>query len=296
VSWVRCCVAPPRPAGGRPPPAPGAPPAPPPPPGGGAPPPRGEDWFLHFQQSGAHGRLVHLQPMRWGADGWPVLGADGAPVRVHRKPDLPEQAPSRPAVDDTFPGGRFGRQWQWTANPAEGWASQHTDDGLRLGCVRSDRLDDLRSVPHVLTQRLPAGALAVEVGLRLDSTAPGARAGLVVLGDAYAWTGLERAPDGTTRLVHRFAPAEADRERDAAHARPVAGDRVLLRIEVTPDARCRFSYTTDDTADGPVRLGPEFAATPWRWVGALLGLFAGAPEGAGHAGTAVFSAFRVTAG
>ncbi|WP_159041750.1 hypothetical protein, partial [Streptomyces aureus] len=46
---------------------------------------------------------------------------------------------------------------------------------------------------------------------------------------------------------------------------------------------------------GPVPLGPEFAATPWRWVGALLGLFAAAPEGAGHAGTAVFSDFRVTA-
>ena len=255
---------------------------------------RGEDWFLHFQQSGAHGRLVHLQPMRWGTDGWPVLGDGGAPVRVHRKPDLPEQPRSRPAVDDTFPGGRFGRQWQWTANPDEGWATQHAGDGLRLGCVRTDRLDDLRSVPHVLTQRLPAGACTVEVGLRLDGEAAGARAGLVVLGDAYAWIGLERAPDGTVRLTHRFAPANADRERDAASSRPVAGDRLLLRITVTADARCRFSYSTDD-GEGPVPLGPEFAATPWRWVGALLGLFAGAPEGAGHAGTAVFSAFRVTA-
>ncbi|MFE1902974.1 glycoside hydrolase, partial [Streptomyces gardneri] len=264
-----------------------------PPPGGWVPPPHGEDWFLHFQQSGAHGRLVHLQPMRWGTDGWPVLGDGGAPVRVHRKPDLPEQPPSRPAVDDTFPGGRFGRQWQWTANPDEGWATQHTGDGLRLGCVRTERLDDLRSVPHVLTQRLPARACAVEVALRLDGEASGARAGLVVLGDAYAWIGLERAPDGTVRLTHRFAPAGADRERDAARSRPVAGDRVLLRIEVTADARCRFSYVSDGAGE-PVPLGPEFAATPWRWVGALLGLFAGAPESSGHAGTAVFSDFRVT--
>ncbi|MFD3569553.1 glycoside hydrolase, partial [Streptomyces sp. NPDC058667] len=275
--------------------APAAPAPPAPPQRGRAPPPRGEDWFLHFQQSGAHGRIVHLQPMRWQADGWPVLGDGGAPVLVHRKPDLPEQPPARPAVDDTFPGGRFGLQWQWTANPVEGWAGQHAGDGLRLGCVRTDRLGDLRGVPHVLTQRLPAGALVVEVGLRLDSAAPGARAGLVVLGDAYAWIGLERAPDGTARLVHRFAPANADVERDAAHPVPVAGDRVLLRIEVTADARCRFSYAdAADAAAGPVRLGPEFAATPWRWVGALLGLFAGAPAGAGHAGTAVFSAFRVT--
>jgi beta-xylosidase len=26
----------------------------------------GEDWFLHFQDKGPYGRVVHLQPMRWG--------------------------------------------------------------------------------------------------------------------------------------------------------------------------------------------------------------------------------------
>ena len=79
--------------------------------------PSGEDWFLHFQQRGAYGRVVHLQPMRWGADGWPVLGDEGAPVAVHRTPALPPQPPAAPATDDDFPGGRYGRQWQWTANP-----------------------------------------------------------------------------------------------------------------------------------------------------------------------------------
>ncbi|MGK5555344.1 glycoside hydrolase 43 family protein, partial [Actinomadura kijaniata] len=49
--------------------------------------PGGEHWFLHFQDRGAHGRVVHLQPMRWRPDdGWPVLGADGTPVPSHRKP------------------------------------------------------------------------------------------------------------------------------------------------------------------------------------------------------------------
>jgi hypothetical protein len=36
--------------------------------------PFGEHWFLHFQQRGVYGRVVHLQPMRWLADGWPVIG------------------------------------------------------------------------------------------------------------------------------------------------------------------------------------------------------------------------------
>ena len=53
--------------------------------------PTGEHWFMHFQDKGAYGRVVHLQPMRWIAD-WPVIGADpdgdgtGEPVLTYRKP------------------------------------------------------------------------------------------------------------------------------------------------------------------------------------------------------------------
>ncbi len=60
--------------------------------------PSGEDWFLHFQDRGAFGRVVHLQPMVW-RDGWPVIGTDpdgdgkGEPVLVARKPNV-----SSPAV------------------------------------------------------------------------------------------------------------------------------------------------------------------------------------------------------
>ncbi|MGW2783445.1 family 43 glycosylhydrolase [Streptomyces populi] len=283
----------------------------------------GEDWFVHFQQRGPYGRVVHLQPMRWGdggtsrswgsprsseaegGGGWPVLGDRGAPVAVHRKPGLPAQPPSAPATDDDFPGGRFGRQWQWTANPQDGWATQHSGDGLRLSCVRTAYAHDLRAVPHVLTQRMPGTAATVQVDLCLDGEEPGARAGLVVLGDAFGWIGLEREPGGSVRLVHRFAepaaPAapvtrsgrcESGRERDAAPARPAPGGRARLWVEIGAGARCRFSY---DTGGGRRPSGQVFAATGRGWVGALLGLFALAPTGAGHAGTAAFTRFRVTA-
>ena len=35
----------------------------------------GEDWFIHFQDKGAYGRIVHLQPLKW-VDDWPVIGSD----------------------------------------------------------------------------------------------------------------------------------------------------------------------------------------------------------------------------
>ncbi|QUW82808.1 family 43 glycosylhydrolase [Streptomyces mirabilis] len=251
----------------------------------------GEDWFAHFQQRGPYGRVVHLQPMRWGADGWPVLGDEGAPVAVHQKPRLPQQPPSAPATDDDFPGGRFGRQWQWTANRQDGWATQHSGDGLRLSCVRTVDAHDLRRLPNVLTQRLPGIPATVEVELRLDSKEPGARAGLAVLGDAFSWIGLQREADGSVRLVHRFAESVAERERDAAPPRAAPQGRARLWIESGAGARCRFSY---DVGGGRQSSGQVFAATSWRWVGALLGLFALAPVGGGHAGAASFTQFRIT--
>ncbi|MEX2336445.1 MAG: glycoside hydrolase 43 family protein, partial [Fulvivirga sp.] len=52
----------------------------------------GEDWFIHFQDKGAYGRIVHLQPMEW-KNGWPTMGEDPdgdgtrQPVMTHKKPD-----------------------------------------------------------------------------------------------------------------------------------------------------------------------------------------------------------------
>ncbi len=70
--------------------------------------PSGEDWFLHFQDKGAYGRIVHLEPMTWAEGGWPVIGWDpdgngrGEPVTRWRKPALPPQPVVVPASSDEF--------------------------------------------------------------------------------------------------------------------------------------------------------------------------------------------------
>ena len=70
--------------------------------------PTGEDWFLHFQDVGAYGRLVHLQPMRW-VDDWPVIGIDddgdgcGDPVLTYKKPNVGKEYPiCTPQESDEF--------------------------------------------------------------------------------------------------------------------------------------------------------------------------------------------------
>ncbi|RPJ06839.1 MAG: glycosyl hydrolase 43 family protein, partial [Spirochaetaceae bacterium] len=52
-----------------------------------------ESWFLHFQDKGVFGRILHLQPMKWEND-WPVIGEDldadgiGQPVARSKKPGI----------------------------------------------------------------------------------------------------------------------------------------------------------------------------------------------------------------
>ena len=52
----------------------------------------GEDWFLHFQDKEAYGRVVHLQPVDWSS-GWPIMGKKGEPVTTYNKPITNNQYP-----------------------------------------------------------------------------------------------------------------------------------------------------------------------------------------------------------
>src|SRR3989440_5507131 len=88
----------------------------------------GESWFIHFQDRGAYGRVVHLEPMRWLND-WPVIGADpdgdgtGAPVATYKKPNVGRAWPVvTPADSDEFNENGLGLQWQWQADPQPNWA------------------------------------------------------------------------------------------------------------------------------------------------------------------------------
>ncbi|MFI6881473.1 glycoside hydrolase family 43 protein [Streptosporangium canum] len=226
------------------------------------------DWFLHFQDRGPYGRVVHLQPMRWGEDGWPVLGDRGRPVAGHRKPVHGERV-TAPRTDDDFSGPGLGLQWSWNANPdPTRWALKNGK--LRLECRPGP--EDPRLRADVLTQRLPAETFTASTTLTLT----GGHAGLAVLGDTYAWVGLEHAPGGP-RLVCRADGVDL--------MRPVPAPEATARLSVVvgPGAVCRFHT-------GRGEAGAPFQATAGPWVGAVLALFAG-----GEAGHAEFGGFTVTA-
>lgn len=250
--------------------------------------PSGQNWFLHFQELPAHGRVVHLQPMKWRADGWPVMGADpagsgtGQPVLRHQKPDTGEQPLAVPPTSDAFPEGKPGPQWQWQGNPDSSWVLPRLGAraGLRLRPVPGG--GSLWASAHPLMQKFPAPSFEAETKLRLvDCTEAGTRAGLLVFGYNYAWIGLKLDAFGCSKLMYAVCKS-ADKGGSEVIKAMIdwpENQPVVLRVEVDADLHCRFLYK--ETGGRRFHtLGDDFKANSSKWVGAKIGLFcsAGSPQ------------------
>lgn len=253
--------------------------------------PSGEEWFLHFQDKDAYGRIVHLQPVVWHDD-WPVMGNDddgdgrGEPVALHRKPALPLQAFAAPPSSDEFEAAELGRQWQWPANPRAEWYSLTGKPGRLTLFAQSPATPNLYSAPHLLLQKFPAETFTVTTLLEVT---PGTRAGLLVFGASYAWIGFERGTESAQLVVRQADLADRGGEEKAVFAQAIDAQAIELRVEVRAGGRCVFSYRKSGSREF-VPAG-EFIAQPSRWVGAKVGLFA--EKVGAEAGRAEVQFFRV---
>lgn len=237
----------------------------------------GENWFMHFQDRGAYGRIVHLQPMKW-VDDWPVMGEDydkngiGEPVATYKKPNVGMTYPVEvPQTSDEFNGTALGFSWQWQTNPKPNWMSLSDRRGfLRLNAIPRPT-GNLTMVPNQLLQKFPAPRFQATTMLELNGNA---QAGLVIMGQTYS--GLIVNADGVKQITD---------ERVVVSATPNKGP-IWLRVLVEPEAKCTFSYSTDGQNFTPP--GESFTATPGRWIGAKVGLMC-----TGDSGHADFDWFRI---
>jgi beta-xylosidase len=257
--------------------------------------PAGENWFVHFQDLGAYGRIVHLQPLTWGADGWPQIGKQtargGEPVLLHAKPlGLPNDRGGLPCSDD-FSAATLGLQWQWESNPQPTWALiSPATKTLRLACVPL-RTSSLWNAGNLLLQKLPAPAFEVTVHLAFAAQSEGDRAGLIVFGYDYAWIGLRHDGDRISIVYASCTKAQEGGEEHDLAVLPITAQMVDLRVAITGGARCEFAYRVGNAPF--IALAASFEAQPAKWVGAKVGLFASANEKSASAGHADFSAFLI---
>lgn len=259
----------------------------------------GESWFIHFQDRGAYGRILHLQPLKWAND-WPVIGSDpdgdgkGEPVLAAKKPDVGRRFPvTVPETSDEFSAKTRGLQWQWQANYQEPWMSLVAHSGwLRLfSRPAPDKAINLWPVPNLLLQKLPAEEFTITTKVEFSQLLPGEKAGLIVFGMDYSYLAVERTASGFRLRKSSCKNAITEGKEILESETNVTGHTVLLRVKVTSGAVCQFGFSADGKSF--ITTGESFTAREGRWVGAKAGLFALAPGGANPSGYADFDWFRV---
>jgi beta-xylosidase len=258
----------------------------------------GEWWFLHFQDRQAYGRVVHLQPVTW-RDGWPLIGKDinndgiGEPVMEWEKPDVGKIYPvETPQTTDEFDSEVLGPQWQWQANPKDGWYSLVEAPGaLRLYAVKNLTQDgNLWRVPNLILQKFPAPSFTVTTRLTVKPEQPGEKSGLVIMGKEWGYLAIVKTNSGLQLGMCAGTYFQGYDKTEKIESLPLNQETCYLRVHVTDEALCKFLYSLDGKSYIPI--GKEFKAVQGTWIGAKVGLFNINPNIADSRGYADFDWFR----
>ena len=252
----------------------------------------GESWFLHFQDKGAYGRIIHLQPVKW-KDGWPVMGINdknycGEPVITHKKPNVGKTCPvETPAESDEFNTPFLGLQWQWHANPGQAWGFPSTNGYLRLyGQYKPENFINFWDIPNLLMQKLPAPEFTATVKMNATLRNDGDEAGLIMMGWNYSYISVSKkgkdfvlkqvsckeAENKTSEKIIAEEILKNPNKKERYNYRTLLDDlEIYFRITVKEEAVCRFYYSSDGKTFLP--FGEPFNARQGKWIGAKTGMF-----------------------
>lgn len=263
--------------------------------------PTGEDWFVHFQDVGVFGRVIHLQPMIW-KDDWCVIGEDedkdgcGNPVLTYRKPNVGKTySLSTPAESDDFNTNTLGLQWQWHSNPQDWWYFANKEKGcLNLYSVPlPDNYKNMWDVPNLLLQKTPASEFTatMKMTLKPDKRFKGEMAGLVVMGLDYGVITLRNEENGYKLTQAECLKADKGNAEKVNEQVNLSDPTVYLKVKVNSKAQCQFYYSIDGRKF--IKIGDLFQAREGKWIGTKIGMFCLRPIKGNDGGSAEIDWFRL---
>lgn len=263
--------------------------------------PSGQDWFLHFQDKDAYGRVMHLQPMKW-VNNWPIIGLDtdndgiGEPVLTYKKPSIAKKYPiATPAESDEFNTEKLGLQWQWQANPQATWSFLNPTKGmLRLYSAKMpDSAKNYWEVPNLLLQKFPAEQFTVVTKLTFspNTKLENEKAGLIIAGLSYANLAVKSKKDGNYLVYTICNAADKGTTEKEETIIKLSTNTIYLAVTISEGAKCQFAYSLD--GDRYQNVNGTFKATPGKWIGAKVGLFCVRDQQTNDSGYADFDFFRI---
>ena len=242
----------------------------------------GEDWFLHFQDKEAYGRVVHLNPVDWST-GWPIMGKKGEPVTTYIKPKANGQLPTaNPAESDEFNSPIMGKQWQWQANYDEKFGVPTAFGTFRIYNYKlPEDANNLWLVPNMLLQKTPADEFTVTTKLRFTSKADGQLGGLIMMGLDYQALVVKRVGQEFQLLkltCHQADKGTPQEEELITTLKPTAEDKtdykpgihedIYLMMKVK-DSQVKFLWSLDGRTYKS--CSDAFKMREGKWIGAKFG-------------------------
>ena len=243
--------------------------------------PFGEDWFLHFNDKGAYGRVVYLQPVDWSS-GWPIMGKEGEPVTTYKKPKSNSSAIINPQEDDEFNYRLPGKQWQWHANYDQTFGMAAPGGVYRMYTHElSDNFISLWEAPNLLLQKPTAPKFTATTKVRFASKEDGQYGGVIMMGRDYSALVVLR--QGDQFILQRHTCKDADKEkaetqttiatfkpteRDEGDYAPAIYLDIYFRMKVS-DATCSFEYSLN--GETFKAAGEPFKMREGKWIGAKYG-------------------------
>ena len=274
--------------------------------------PSGEDWFLHFQDKHAYGRVVHLQPAKWVND-WLVIGDDrdgdgcGDPVTQWKKPALKATENVQPREDDEFSATDLGLQWQFEGPYSHYWYFCDANKSkLRLyGIQQPENYTNLADMQNTLMQKFPAENFTVTSKLKFIPTPgnknKGEEAGFIIKGLDYAaikfvttkegcfmrFVKCKDAMKGGKEVVETEMPMTLV-EQEKPYTQRYAVDDIPQPRHATQDIYVRAVVKSAGIGNGITssaqfyystdgkkftKIGSPFTVKEGKWIGAKVGYF-----------------------
>ena len=206
----------------------------------------GEDWFVHFQDKEAYGRVVHLNPVDWST-GWPIMGKKGEPVTTYKKPQSSSNVIVNPVESDEFNAPVIGKQWEWYANYDEKFGVPTAFGTMRIYTYKlSTNWKNLWEVPNLFLQKTPADEFTVTTKLRFTSKADGQMGGLIMMGHNYQALVVKRVGKEFQLLVLSCEDADrgkAQKEELIATLKPTAEDKIDYKPGIHEDIYLRLKVS-----------------------------------------------------
>ena len=294
----------------------------------------GEDWFLHFQDKEAYGRVVWLEPVKW-VDGWPAMGEKvgkvkaygklekycGQPVLRFKKPNVNGNGNGNivnPVESDEFNTTVLGKQWQWNANYDQTYGMPTPYGYYRVFCHRqSADYKNMWEAGNLLLQKTPADNFTATAKVEVTAKDEDQYGGITVFGMDYSALVLRRVGDEfqlqqitckkadkggaeDVKVLKTFKPSSADK----VDYQPALHRQMYMRLNVkyiggknsdgTNKHEAQVQFSYSEDGKRFHDCGSSFTMRQGKWVGAKVGILAAEKAGKKVRGWVDVDWFRVT--